>query len=152
MTQPFNFEDPESRATVQQALEAFLAAESPSEMQVLVEEFPFMVEEEFEAGVQRMIDHAARVGEAEAQLRLQEQMALLYQILAPESASDLEQAVEAFLYADTESDAEIVFATQAELLRSDQAAQLLFGVEAGDPESFQHLESRRDLWQRLVSS
>jgi cobalamin-dependent methionine synthase I len=151
MTTPFSIDDPANRVTVQAALDAFLEATSLEEMEEVVDEFPFVVDAQFEEGINRMIEHASRVGEADALLRLQEQLALLHEITRPEVLSPVEEAVEAFLYAEEEADAVAVFEEDPELLRSEQAAQIIFAVEAGDPESHLHLEARRQLWRELVS-
>jgi thioredoxin-like negative regulator of GroEL len=150
MLTPFSVDDPENRETVQEAFEAFLAATSVEEMDEVVEDYPFVTEPAFEAGVNRMIEHASRVGEAEAIFRLQEQLALLQEVAGVELLSPEELAVEEFVYAEEEADAVSIFEENADFLRSDQAAQMIFALEAGDPESHLHLEARRQLWRKLA--
>ena len=150
MPDPYPIDDPEPTASGQQALEAFLAAATVEEMADVVDTFPFVTDPEFEAGVERMLQHAARAGEPEAMFRIQEQIALLQQVTGSEATSPVEEAVEAFLYAMREEDAEAIFAEQAEWLDSEEAATLIFSLEAGDPESQLHMETRRQLWHRLA--
>jgi thioredoxin-like negative regulator of GroEL len=150
MLTPFSVDDPENREAVQEAFEAFLAATSVEEMDEVVEDYPFVTEPAFEAGVNRMIEHASRVGEAEAIFRLQEQLALLQEVAGVELLSPEELAVEEFVYAEEEADAVSIFEENADFLRSDQAAQMIFALEAGDPESHLHLEARRQLWRKLA--
>jgi thioredoxin-like negative regulator of GroEL len=150
MLTPFSVDDPENREAVQEAFEAFLAATSVEEMDEVVEDYPFVTEPAFEAGVNRMIEHASRVGEAEAIFRLQEQLALLQEVAGVELLSPEELAVEEFVYAEEEADAVSIFEENADFLRSDQATQMIFALEAGDPESHLHLEARRQLWRQLA--
>jgi thioredoxin-like negative regulator of GroEL len=150
MLTPFSVDDPENREAVQEAFEAFLAATSVEEMDEVVEDYPFVTEPAFEAGVNRMIEHASRVGEAEAIFRLQEQLALLQEVAGVELLSPEELAVEEFVYAEEEADAVSIFEENADFLRSDQATQMIFALEAGDPESHLHLEARRQLWRKLA--
>ncbi len=144
------FESSTDPAQVQAALEQFLAVGTLEEMQELVDLYPFMREMAFDNSVQRLIEHAIRVGEPEAVLRMQEQMDLLNRALRASHASPVERAVEDFLYAFDDEEATEIFHAQAELLRLPAAAKILFDVESGDPESAILLESRQALWQRLT--
>jgi hypothetical protein len=152
MSIPFSIDDPENKETVQEAFEAFLAATSVEEMDEVVEDYPFVTEPAFEAGVNRMIEHASRVGEAEAIFRLQEQLALLQEVIGVELLSPEEAIVETFLYTEEEGDAVVFFEENEEFLSSARAEQMIFAFEAGDPESHLHLEARRELWRQLSSA
>lgn len=151
MPNSYSIEEPEDRSNLQQAVEAFLAANGEEEMNAVVEEFPFVGDEHFAGVLEQMLDHAARAGEPEAMFHLQNQVALLEETLGYGALSAVEQAIEDFLYAE-DDDVEAVFAQNASLLRSDEAAQLLFAMEAGDAESHLLLEERRLLWRRLVGN
>lgn len=150
MTTPFNFDDPNRREQVQAALEAFLAAQDEDEMAQVLADYPFVAEQHFAAGVDQLIDHASRVGNADAVFRLQGQLALLQDLQAMQGESDAERALHAFLFAEDEDEARAVFEREAALLRSPEARTAIFALEAGDPESDLHLEERRALWQKLV--
>lgn len=146
----FDLDDPTEREQVRAALEAFLAAQDELEMAQVVEDFPFAAQRPFGAGVRELIEHASRVGDAEALLRLQGQLELLQFALANHAQSDDERALLAFLYALDDAAATEVFQRNAAQLRSAAVRKALFALEADDPESDLHLEQRRSLWQRLV--
>lgn len=143
------FDGAHDSVQLQSALEEFLNVNSVEEMQALLERYPFMETVEFDNSVQRLIEHAIRVGEAEAVMHLQEGMDLLNRALRDSHASPLERAVEDFLYAFDDEEATEVFHQHSDMLRSQEAASLLFAVEAGDPESAALLESRQHLWREL---
>lgn len=144
--------DDDERASVQAAIEAFLAANSEDEMRDVVADYPFVVDPPFNAILEQMIDHAARAGQPEAMFHLQAQIATLETVLRQDAASPAESAVDAFLYAQDEAEATSIFAESGDLLRTDEATHLLFSLEAGDPEGHLHLEARRQLWRRLVGA
>ncbi|MEZ4835503.1 MAG: hypothetical protein R2873_26520 [Caldilineaceae bacterium] len=152
MSSPFDFDDPGRRERVRLALEAFLAAVDEDEMAQVVADYSFVAESRFADGVDQLIDHASRVGDADALFRLQGQLELLQSVLAMQGESAGERALHAFLYAADEDEAADVFAREATLLKSAEVRAALFALEAGDPESDLHLEVRRALWQRLVRS
>ncbi len=142
--------DADQHSLLAQALEEFLAAESVEEMAAVVEEYPVITTSQFEASVARLVEHAARSGDPEAVLHLQEQTALLEQVWPSETASPAEEAVAQFLQAENEEEARAVFARHPDLLRSEEAAQILAAIEAEDPESHLYLETRRSLWRALA--
>ncbi len=152
MTNPFDLDDAGQREQVQAALAAFLAALDEEEMAQVLADYPFVAEPHFADGVDQLIDHASRVGNAEALFRLQGQLELLHDVLAVQGESDAERALRSFLYAVDEDEAVAVFEQEAALLRSAEVRSALFSLEAGDPESDMHLEERRTLWQRLVTT
>lgn len=150
MSNPFDLDDAGQRERVQTALEAFLAAQNEDEMAQVMADYPFVAEPRFTDGVDQLVDHASRVGNADALFRLQGQLELLHDVLATQDESDAERALGAFLYAADEDEAIAVFEEEAALLRSPEARAALYAIEAGDPESDMHLEERRALWQRLA--
>jgi hypothetical protein len=149
MTTPFLPDDAEAKATVQEAIEAFLAANSPDEMADVIATYPFVADPRFDEILEQMIEHASRAGQPEAMFHLQEQIAILEEVLREDAATPVERMVEEFLYAEDEEEATSIFAENADLLRTDEAANFLFSLEASDPESHLHLETRRQLWQSL---
>jgi hypothetical protein len=152
MTAPFPPDDAEAKATVQEAIEVFLSANSPDEMAEVVATYPFVAEAHFNEILEQMIEHASRAGQPEAMFHLQEQIAILEEVLREDAATPVERTVEDFLYAEDEEEARSIFAANAALLRTDEAAKLLFSLEASDPESHLHLETRRQLWQHLAGA
>jgi hypothetical protein len=152
MPAPFLPDNADDQSTMQEALEAFLAAASVEEMVDVVEDFPFVAEPQFTAILEQMIEHAARAGQPEAMFHLQEQIEMLEEALRQDAATPVEAAVEEFLYALDEEEARLFFAENTDLLGSAEASNLLFSLEASDPESHLHLEARRQLWRRLVSN
>jgi thioredoxin-like negative regulator of GroEL len=152
MPSPVLPDNDSERASVQEAIEAFLAAHSEEEMEEVVADYPFVADPQFTAVLEQMIEHAGRAGQPEAMFRLQEQIATLEDVLRGQAATPTEKTVEAFLYAQDDEEAASIFAENADLLRSEEASRLLFSLEASDPESHLHLEARRQLWRRLTSA
>ncbi len=152
MSSPILPDNDDERASVQEALEAFLAAHSEEEMADVVEDYPFVADPQFTAVLEQMIEHAGRAGQPEAMFRLQEQITTLEDVLRDQAATPTEEMVEEFLYAQDEEEAASIFAENADLLRSPEASSLLFSLEASDPESHLHLEARRQLWRRLIGA
>jgi hypothetical protein len=136
---------------MQRLLDAFIDADDMAEMAELLEEYPLLAEEAFAQNVARLIEHAARMGESEAMLRLQSRMELLDDIL-DQDASPLELAVQDYLLAPDEEEAASIFQEEADLLRSDEAEQMLFTMEAVTPADQAHLDQRQRLWRQLMAS
>lgn len=151
MSASYTIEEPEEQPNLQQGIDAFLAALDEEEMRTVVEDYPFVTGEQFAGILEQMLEFASRAGEPEAMFHLQEKIALLQETLGEGALSEVERAIEAFLYAGAE-DVDAVFAEYAGLLRSNEAAQLLFSMEAGDPESLLLLEERRALWRQLAGN
>jgi hypothetical protein len=152
MHSPHLPENADEKASVQEAIEAFLAAHSEEEMAEVVEDYPIVADPQFTVILEQMMEHAGRAGQPEAMFHLQEQIATLEDVLRGQAATPTEEMVEEFLYAHDEEEAALIFAENADLLRSAEASSLLFSLEASDPESHLHLEARRQLWRRLAST
>lgn len=145
-------DDAGARASIQEAIEAFLAADSAHAMQTVVDDYPFVANPGFNEILEQMIEHASRAGQPEAMFHLQAQIEMLEDVLRQDASSPVQAGLEAFLYAEDDERAAAIFAENADLLRSDEAAMLLFSLEASDPESHLYLEARRQLWQRLTAT
>lgn len=125
------------------ALQAFLNAEDFDEMEEAVDSHPLLADPTFEQAVDKLIEHASTLGDAEAVLRFLDRLDLLYDVLDNLGATPIEEAVEAFLNAEAGSESEQVFAQYAEWLDSDEAAAFLEMMEPADPETAQFLRERR---------
>ncbi len=127
----------------QAALQAFLNAEDFEEMEAALDEFPLLEEPEFEDAVDKLIEHASSLGDAEAVLRFQDRLDLLYDVLDNLGATPVEEAAEAFLNAEPGADSDAVYAQYEEWLDSDEAAAFLEMMEPADPETAQFLTEKR---------
>jgi hypothetical protein len=127
----------------QAALQAFLNAQEFEEMEAALDEYPLLGEPEFEDAVDKLIEHAGAMGDAEAVLRFQDRLDILYDVLDNLGATPLEEAVEAFLNAEEGGDSEAVYAVYEEWLDSDEAAAFLESMEPADPETAQFLAEKR---------
>lgn len=127
----------------QAALQAFLNAEDFDEMEEAVDVHPLLADPTFEQAVDKLIEHASALGDAEAVLRFQDRLDLLYDVLDNLGATPVEEAVEAFLNAEPGADSAEVYAQYEEWLDSDEAAAFLEMMEPADPETAQFLRERR---------
>lgn len=142
--------DPALRsADVQAALQAFLDAETTDEMEDALDEHPILGDPTFEQAVDRLIEHASAMGDAEAVLRFQDRLEILYDVLDNLGATPLEEAVEAFLNAEEGEESAAVYAQYAQWLDSDEAGAFLDAMEPADPETAQFLGERRAALARL---
>lgn len=139
-----------SEEEMQQLLDAFIEADDLDEMADLLDASPLLADEEFTQHVARLIEHAARMGESEAMLRLQSRMELLDAVL-DQDASPLELAVQDYLLALDEEEAAAIFEEEADLLGSDEAEQMIFSMEAVTPADQGHLDQRQRLWRQLAA-
>lgn len=133
----------------QAALQAFLNAEEFDEMEAALDEYPLLGESAFEDAVDRLIEHASSLGDAEAVLRFQDRLDLLYDVLDNLGATPVEEAVEAFLNAEEGVESAEVYARYEEWLDSDEAADFLEMMEPADPETAQFLAQKRAALARL---
>lgn len=133
----------------QAALQAFLDAETFEDMEEALDEYPLLGEPAFEQAVDRLIEHASALGDAEAVLRFQDRLEILYDVLDNLGATPLEEAVEAFLNAEPGQDSEEVYARYRQWLNSDEAGAFLELMEPADPETAQFLAERRGTLARL---
>lgn len=127
----------------QAALQAFLNAQEFEEMEAALDEYPLLGEPEFEDAVDKLIEHAGTMGDAEAVLRFQDRLDVLYDVLDNLGATPLEEAVEAFLNAEKGADSNAIYAQYEEWLDSDEAATFLESMEPADPETAQFLAEKR---------
>jgi len=127
----------------QAALQAFLNAEDEEAMQAALETYPALAEPAFEQAAEQLMEHAGSLGDAEAVLRIQNRLDLLYDVLDNLGATPLEEAVEAFLNAEAGEESEQVYADYAQWLDSPEALAFLDSMEAADPETAQLLAERR---------
>ncbi len=127
----------------QAALQAFLNAQEFEEMEAALDEYPLLGEPEFEDAVDKLIEHAGAMGDAEAVLRFQDRLDILYDVLDNLGATPLEEAVEAFLNAEEGTDSDAIYAQYEEWLDSDGAAAFLESMEPADPETAQFLAEKR---------
>lgn len=127
----------------QAALQAFLNAQEFEEMEAALDEYPLLGEPEFEDAVDKLIEHASAMGDAEAVLRFQDRLDLLYDVLDNLGATPVEEAVEAFLNAEEGADSDAIYAQYEEWLDSDEAAAFLESMEPADPETAQFLAEKR---------
>lgn len=148
---PTNFYSSDQASLIQAALQAFLNAQTPEEIDAVRANYPVADTEAFEAAIQRLIDHASAAGDPDAVLRMQNRLEMLYDAQELATMTPLERAVDAFLGAVDEESARVVFAEEHALLATPQARDLLDGIEAGDPESARLLAERRALLAELSS-
>ncbi len=141
--------DPTHADDAQTALQAFLNAEDFDEMEAALDDYPLLGEPAFEQAVEALVEHAASLGDAEAVLRFQDRLDLLYDALDNLGATPLEEAVEAFLNAAEGEESEQVYADYAEWLDSAEAAAFLHSMEPADPETAQFLAEKRAALARL---
>lgn len=127
----------------QAALQAFLDAETIEDMEEALDEYPLLAEPAFEQAVDRLIEHASGLGDAEAVLRFQDRLEILYDVLDNLGATPLEEAVEAFLNAEPGQESEEVYAQYRQWLNSDEAGAFLELMEPADPETARFLAERR---------
>ena len=127
----------------QAALQAFLNAQEFDEMEAALDEYPLLGEPEFEDAVDKLIEHASAMGDAEAVLRFQDRLDLLYDVLDNLGATPLEEAAEAFLNAEAGEESEAVYAQYEEWLDSDEAVAFLDSMEPADAETAQFLAEKR---------
>ncbi|HRJ43725.1 MAG: hypothetical protein KJZ86_14580 [Caldilineaceae bacterium] len=127
----------------QAALQAFLNAEDFDAMEEALDDYPLLGEPSFEQAVEELIEHAGSLGDAEAVLRFQDRLDILYDVLDNLGATPLEEAVEAFLNAEEGTESAEVYAQYEEWLDSDEAAAFLDSVEPVDPETAQFLAQKR---------
>lgn len=127
----------------QAALQAFLNAQEFEEMEAALDEYPLLGEPEFEDAVDKLIEHAGAMGDAEAVLRFQDRLDILYDVLDNLGATPQEEAVEAFLNAEEGKESEAVYAQYEAWLDSDEAAAFLESMEPADPETAQFLAEKR---------
>jgi len=127
----------------QAALQAFLNAQEFEEMEAALDEHPLLGEPEFEDAVDKLIEHASAMGDAEAVLRFQDRLDILYDVLDNLGATPVEEAVEAFLNAEPGADSVAVYAQYAEWLDSDEAPAFLESMQPADPETAQFLAEKR---------
>ena len=146
---PTDHDEPNQASLIQAALQTFLNAQTPEEVDALRADHPVVDTEAFEAAIQRLIDHASAAGEPDAVLRLQNRLEMLYDAQESATMTPLERAVDAFLGAADEEAARAVFAEERTLLATSEARDLMDGIEAGDPESARFLMERRALLAEL---
>jgi|GEM_PF-3152747 len=127
----------------QAALQAFLNAQEFDEMEDAVDEHPLLADPSFEQAVEALIEHAGSLGDAEAVLRFQDRLDILYDVLDNLGATPQEEAIEAFLNAEVGAESEAVYAQYSEWLESDEAAAFLEAIEPADPETTQFLAEKR---------
>lgn len=127
----------------QAALQAFLNAQEFEEMEAALDEYPLLGEPEFEDAVDKLIEHASSLGDAEAVLRFQDRLDLLYDVLDNLGATPVEEAVEAFLNAEAGRESAEVYAQYEEWLDSAEAVAFLELMEPADPETAQFLAEKR---------
>ena len=127
----------------QAALQAFLNAQEFEEMEAALDDYPLLGEPEFEDAVDKLIEHASAMGDAEAALRFQDRLDLLYDVLDNLGATPVEEAVEAFLNAEEGGDSKAIYEVYEEWLDSDEAAAFLESMEPADPETAQFLAEKR---------
>lgn len=134
------------------ALQAFLNAEDFDEMEAAVDTYPLLADPSFEQAAERLMEHASSLGDAEAVLRIQDQLDLLYDVLDNLGATPLEEAVEAFLNAEPGEESTQVYADYAEWLDSPEALAFLDSMEPADPETAEILTERRITLMRMQKS
>lgn len=133
----------------QAALQAFLNAQEFEEMEAALDEYPLLGEPEFEDAVDKLIEHASSLGDAEAVLRFQDRLDLLYDVLDNLGATPVEEAVEAFLNAEEGRESAEVYAQYEEWLDSAEAVAFLELMEPADPETAQFLAEKRAALAKL---
>ena len=133
----------------QVALQAFLNAQDFDAMEDTLADYPQLGEPAFESAVEGLIEHAGSLGDAEAVLRFQDRLDILYDVLDNLGATPLEEAVEAFLNAEEGAESEAIYAQYEEWLDSEEAAVFLDSMEPADPETAQFLAEKRAALARL---
>ncbi|MBX3050468.1 MAG: hypothetical protein KF753_03270 [Caldilineaceae bacterium] len=135
--------DNTQESEAQDALQAFLNAEDFGEMEAALDEHSLLGEPAFENAVDKLIEHASAMGDAEAVLRFQDRLDILYDVLDNLGATPVEEAVEAFLNAEEGTESAAVYAQYEEWLDSAEAASFLEMMEPADPETAQFLAEKR---------
>ncbi len=127
----------------QAALQAFLNAQEFEEMEDAVDDHPLLADPSFEQAIEALIEHAGNMGDAEAVLRFQDRLDILYDVLDNLGATPEEEAIEAFLNAEPGDESTAVYAQYTEWLDTDNAAAFLDVMEPADPETAQFLADKR---------
>ena len=133
----------------QAALQAFLNAQDFDAMEDVVDEHPLLTDPSFEQAVEALIEHAGSMGDAEAVLRFQDRLDILYDVLDNLGATPQEEAVEAFLNAEPGEETDAAYAQYSQWLDSDEAVSFLEMIEPADPETAQFLTEKRAALARL---
>ncbi len=133
----------------QAALQAFLNAEDMEAMEEAVDAHPLLADPSFEDAAEQLMEHAGSLGDAEAVLRIQDRLDLLYDVLDNLGATPLEEAMEAFLNAEPGEGTTDVYTIYAEWLDSPEALAFLDSMEPADPETAEILTERRATLVRM---
>ncbi len=133
----------------QAAMQAFLNAADIDEMEEALDAHPLLEDPTFEQSVEALMEHAGSLGDAEAVLRIQDRLDMLYDVLDNLGATPLEEAVEAFLNAEPGDDSTQVYTDYAQWLGSPEALAFLDSMEPADPETAEILTERRATLVRM---